>query len=134
MASPPSGKSPSTELDFRRSLLRINATVTLITTAIKYGTLVACVYLGYLSIESLAGRVTLATVGIRLLGNLRVSEGICAILTTGGIVYGVGQRRLRHKAVKHLGNAKNELEKILDPGRSSSGLTEAGGTRPEDEI
>jgi hypothetical protein len=133
MAPPPFRHETQPEPDHRLSFVRTYAIVTIVTTAIKYGALVACVGFVYLSISALAGKMTLASVGIRLLGNLKVSDGICGILTGGGILYGVGQRQLRRRAVKRLANEKNDMERILDLQRSSSGLTSTGETRPEDE-
>jgi len=131
MAAPPAN-NPQTEPDQRLSFARTYAVVTIVTTAIKYGSLVACVGFVYLSISALAGKATLANVGIRLLGNLTVSNGIMSILTGGSILYGVGQRRLRHTTVKRLAKERNDLERVVDRHRSSSGLTETGRTRPED--
>jgi hypothetical protein len=104
-----------------------------VTTAIKYGSLVACVGFVYLSISALAGKVTLASIGLSALGNIRVSDGILTVITGGSILYGVGQRKLRHRTVTRLAKDKNDRERLIDPARSSSGLTETGRTRPEDE-
>jgi hypothetical protein len=133
MVATPSAGITQAELDSKLSMMRTAAAVTIATTAIKYGALVGCVGLVYLSIAALSGRVTLASIGLNILGNLKLSEGICTALTTGSLLYGIGQRQLRHRAIKRLGNSKNELERIIDPGRSSSGLTDKGTTRPGDE-
>lgn len=79
-----------------------------------------------------AGKYTFADIGISLLGDFRVSEALIYILGVGGIIYGYGERRLRLKAIERLANRQIELEKRIDPGRSSSGLTPQGTTRPED--
>jgi len=130
----PSPATPSKiELEHGLKVARINATVTLGTTIIKYAALVACFGFIYLMTESLAGRTTLATIGLRIMGNLRVSDGISFVFGGGGVLYGVGQRQLRRRSVERLSKMKNELEQVIDQGRSSSGLTSTGTTRPEDE-
>jgi|SRR5580704_7964920 hypothetical protein len=131
--SPVLNPSERAELEFRLRLARMHVISTVLTTGIKYGALVACVGLTYLSIAALAGKTTLASFGLEVLGNIKLSQGICTILTGGSILYGVGQRQLRHRAVKRLANTKNELERIIDKGRASSGLTDTGTTRPEDK-
>jgi hypothetical protein len=93
----------------------------------------------YLSISALAGKETLANIGILgsinigLLGKLPVSDLVQSILTVGSILYGIGQRQLRHRTIKRLANERNDLERLIDRHRSSSGLTETGRTNPEDE-
>ena len=135
MVASPSKSAVATDTDFanRLSLQRTMVVASVLTTLIKCATLVACCYFVYLSIAALSGKETLANVGIKVLGNVRFSEGVCAILTGGGILYGVGQRQLRHRAVKRIGKVHSELERRFDPGRSSSGLTDSGTTRPEDK-
>src|SRR5580704_11195249 len=120
MASAPPPHIPGRTESDRISFMRTAAFVTITTTAIRCGTIVACVGLVYLSILALAGKVTLASIGVRLLGDIRVSDSIMGVLTGGSILYGVGQRQLRHRAVKRLAQEKNDLERRLDPTRSSS--------------
>lgn len=100
---------------------------------IKYGFLAVCFYLFYLSVLALAGKHTFAEIGIKILGSLRISEGILSLLALGGVSYGVGQRNLRRKNIERLSRRNQELEQRLDPNRSSSGLTLKGTTRPGDK-
>jgi hypothetical protein len=129
--TPPASRS--VDSDDRVSLLRIAAVENIVITAIRYGSLIVCAGFVYLSIAALAGKITLAKVGVQFLGNLTVSNSIMSILTGGSILYGVGQRQLRRRAIKRLAKEKNDLERLLDSRRSSSGLTETGTTRPEDK-
>jgi hypothetical protein len=111
----------------------VNAIVSVVQSLFKYAAVVACAYFAYRAVAVLAGKQTLASVGLRVLGNVQVSQGVCAVLTGGSILYGVGQRQLRHRAVKRLGKGLSLAEKMIDKGRSSSGLTDTGTTPGEDE-
>ena len=102
--------------------------------SIKYGAIVLCARYAYLATLALAGKSTFADIGFRVLGNLTISHGICYLVASGGVLYGVGQRRLRRRHIKRVEILKNNYERILNPGRTSSGLTEDGTTRPEDEL
>lgn len=79
-----------------------------------------------------AGTKTEASVVIKFLLSMSADRWIAYIFGGGGIAYGVHQRRLRRRNIKRLTGKKTELERRMDPGRSSSGLTETGKTRPED--
>ncbi len=87
---------------------------------------------GYLSISALAGHHTFADIGIRLLGNVSVNNGIAYLFGGGGIAYGVAQHRLKGSTVKALQGRIHHLETSIDPQRSSSQLTTQGETNPED--
>jgi len=134
MATPPSKKPARTELDYGLSFKRLDTFSVIIRDVIKWG---GIAYLGrctYLVIAVLAGKSTFADIGIRFLANVKVSDGIIALLIGGGWAYGFGQRQLRRRHIKHIENSKNELERLLDPKRTSSNLTDKGTTRPGDEL
>ena len=132
MGTPPANGTKA-ELDYRLSFKKIDAVVTIARAAIKYGALVACAGFLYRSIAVLSGKATLATIGLNILGNLTIQESISIVLTVGSIIYGVGQRQMRRKNIARLTERTIELEKRLDPRRTSSGLTNRGTTRPEDK-
>jgi len=127
---------PRTEADYRLSYKRIDAVVTVVKTVCMYGWPVLCTYFLYRIAAVLAGKTTLASfamsVAIAVLGNDKVMKTIYIVLTGGSIAYGAGQRRLRRREIKRHTARPRELEKLIDPGRSSSGLTSEGTTRPED--
>jgi hypothetical protein len=50
-----------------------------------------------------------------------------------GAAYGFWQRRLHRRAIAHFGPRLRKYEKLLDPDRSTTGLTEFGQTNPDDE-
>lgn len=134
MASPPPAKPPRTELDNRLSYKRIDAVIVICREVIKWGAIVLLGRYSYLSIVALAGHDTFADVAIRFLSNIRVSEGVLYLLAGGSIAYGVGQRQLRRRHIKRNVGSKNELERAIHTGRTSSDLTETGTTRPGDEL
>ncbi len=130
MASPPSAK-PRTLLDNQVSFKRLDTVSEIAKEAIKWGGLVAIAYFGYSSVVVLAGTTTSANIGIRLLGSLTVNRGLVALLTGSGWAYGLGQRSLRRKNIERVVPLKNELERIIDPKRTSSNLTPRGTTPPK---
>jgi hypothetical protein len=95
-------------------------------------------YMTYLSIAALAGKTTLAQFGMWLVTDLKATKAFSHIVTTlfgtVGVSYGIGERKLRRRNVERMGNRIQELEKIIDPTRSSSRLTSRGSTRREDAI
>lgn len=103
-----------------------------INTFFRYGALCFMTWCGYLSISALAGHHTFADIGIRLLGNVSVNNGIAYLFGGGGIAYGVAQHRLKGSTVKALQGRIHHLETSIDPQRSSSQLTTQGETNPED--
>jgi len=87
--------------------------------------------------EAFAGKTTLASFGVYLFADLKAntvfSHVVMGILGLGGAGYGLRERSLKRKEIKRLGNRVVEVEKRLDPNRTSSGLTIDGRSRPEDE-
>ena len=98
--------------------------------AIQWAGLVLIAYFFYRTLDSFAGRNTFAEIGIKILGNITVSRGIITLLTASGWVYGLGQRGLRRRSIERLAPAKNQVEGLLDPNRTSSNLTSRGTTPP----
>jgi hypothetical protein len=122
------------ELDLRYTFRfkTLDVLSTSLQAAIKWGALVCIAYLASKSIGILAGKVTLADIGIGFLANVKLSQGISYIACIGGVAYGLRERKLRRDAIQHLSGRKRDLERMIDHQRSSSGLTPRGTTRPED--
>ena len=133
MASSPPEKPPLSELEYRQSFHRREIANQIIQLAIKWGILGYIFHCLYLMVLAFAGRSTFADIGIRVFGNVKVSDGIITVLAGGGWVYGLGQRQLRRKIIKRNVPAKNALEKLLNPTRTSSNLTDVGTTPKEGE-
>jgi hypothetical protein len=99
---------------------------------IRWGTVA---YLGnkmYLAVTVLAGKTTLADIGVNFLADVRVSEGLLTALGVSATGYGISQRKLRRKTVERLQGRIIELEGKIDKERTSSRLTPTGETNPED--
>jgi len=132
MASPHSEKAPRTALDNQLSFKRLDTATTICCELFKWAALLGMGYFGYLSVGKLAGTSTFADIGVRVIGSVKVSDGIIFVLTAGGWAYGLGQRSLRRKHIQRTTTDKNELERLLDKDRTSSNLTSKGTTPPQD--
>lgn len=86
----------------------------------------------YLMVSRLAGQTTLAKIGIAFLGDIRLPNALAYAFGGGGMLYGLNERRLRHKKTETMARHSAELEKLVDPNRSTSGITPKGTTRRED--
>lgn len=87
----------------------------------------------YKSVASLAGQYTFAQIGVGFLGDFRISEGFAYLFGVGGITYGAKRHQLQQRNLERTAKRISDLEKQIDPGRSSSRLTPRGNTRPEDK-
>ena len=119
---------------FLRRLRGQEGIVSVFNNLVRWGGIVLIGRYLYLSILALAGRVTLADIGLNFLANVRVSEAVAWLLGGGGVAYGWQQRKVRKDTVERLAGRIQEKELKRDPGRTSSKLTTRGDTRPEDKI
>ena len=130
-----SKKKSAAELRIENRLLRTQNNIAAITTIfvslIRIAGAVLIARYVYLAVASLAGKSTVSDIGIKFLGNLRVSEGLAGLFGGGGTVYGLAQRKLRRDTIERLQGRIKELEREHDPNRSSSNLT-IRGTTPTD--
>jgi len=130
----PHRRPTKNELDAAVKTRRIDGVVSTIQVAIKWFSLVGIAWLFYLSIKAVAGQYTFADIGVRFIGNFKISEGLAYLFGVGGISYGYKERRLRRSTIERLAPRNAALEKALDPNRTSSKLTTKGTTSPEDSI
>lgn len=105
---------------------------TFVRLAIPWGCLLLMVYWATGSLNALAGKETFADIGIRVLGDFRVSEGVAYLFGGLGVGYGILQKLLRQRNIERLAPRIKELEQHVHPQRTSSQLTARGTTRPED--
>ena len=128
---------PMKELEFKLKSQRVDAWLRIGLSLIKYASLSFIVWRLGIAVEALAGKATLADFGVFLLTDLRVnkvfSHAVMGLVGVSGATYGVRERSSKRKEIKRLGNRVVELEKRLDPERTSSGLKRDGTSRPEDE-
>jgi hypothetical protein len=140
MARRPNRENERLRIEHRhyQILHAITALPSIANTAIKYGTFLGIAYCTYLTVDSLAGKTTLANIVFSLLTDMKVSEGVAyafgAFFGGGGIAYGEVQRRLRRKVLRDQAHRAALREQVIDPNRSSSNLTPPGDTNPEDEL
>lgn len=94
-------------------------------------------FYGKEAVIALAGKQTDANFKVdsamtwSIFSNRYASQIIFALLGSGGITYGIGQRRLYRAAVEKL-KRLNDLERSHDPNRSSSGLRVGWKNNPND--
>jgi hypothetical protein len=82
-------------------------------------------------VQSLAGKNTFADIGLKILGNVRISETVAWLFGAGGVTYAYKQKKLLKRTHAQMGERIKSLEKRLDPHRTSSHLTHEGETHPE---
>ncbi len=97
---------------------------------------IAIAYFALLAIRALAGRATSASFAlvVHWLTSERKAEVVAWIIAVVAIMYGQGERRLRKRKTRYMQQRIRDLEIRIDPGRSSSGLTESGNTRKGDQL
>lgn len=101
-------------------------------TLIRYGGVVAIVFFIYKCVDCLAGKETVANFAMDMIGSIKVNQWVAyslAALTSG---WAVGERTLRRRRTANLSKRITELEKLIDPRRSSSMLPPSGTTRSGD--
>lgn len=101
---------------------------------IKYGFLAVVAAFSYESIAVLAGKYTFADIGVKFLSDIRIANSVGYVVGAAGVAYGRRQKKLKEDTVQQLAPRIKQLETVIDPSRSSSGLTQRGRTRPEDEL
>ena len=87
----------------------------------------------YLPSKALAGKGTFADIGIKVLGDLTISQTVSYAFGIAGVAYGLRAQRLRRTATERLTERGRALEQRIDPGRTSSGLTPWGTTPKGDK-
>jgi hypothetical protein len=126
------------ELDYKLQVQRWDTGLRLGLATIKYGALCFIVWRLGIAIGALAGKATLTDFAFFLVADLKVNKIVSHLITgiagLGGVGYGLRERSQKRKEIKRLGNRVVDLEKQLDPNRTSSGLTVDGRSRPEDEL
>lgn len=122
-----------TEKDFRQRNRRALATVSIAKTLIKYGTLAFLGFCFWQVAYVLAGKTTLADIGINFLGSFTISNSVALLFGGGGVIYALRERRYRIKELQKYSKRVILLEQMIDPSRTSSNLTPKGETNPMDE-
>ena len=87
---------------------------------------------GYYAVVALAGKQTLADIGLKLLANVTFSQTLAWTGAGGATIWAMSERRLRKKIIRQKADRIKQLEEHIDRHRSSSRLMADGSTRPED--
>jgi hypothetical protein len=116
-----------------RGFRRSEGIASVINNLVRFGALAFVAWCGMQSVNALAGETTTTDIGIKILTDIRISTAVAWLFGGTGIAYGTYQRKLRRDNIERLTKRTHELERRLDPKRSSSGLTARGETPPEDE-
>jgi len=107
-------------------------------TLVRTGGAVAIVFFCREAIGDLAGKSTDSDISFTLAGFDFVADGmkpgeiVAYVVSVASILYGYLQKRLKKKIIEKMHFRTEELERKIDPKRSSSHLTSSGDTRPED--
>lgn len=115
--------------------------VSIIEIFFKYGSPVVIVWIlghfTYLSIAVLSGKNTYASFITKGLIPRIASHDVITLLGivfgVSGVGYGKLENKLRKKTLKDYNNHNAELQKRIDPERTSSELTITGDTNPKDK-
>jgi hypothetical protein len=128
----PAQRKALREIDYR--IVKAESIARVVTTIIRYGTVCFVAWTALEAVRALAGHVTLAdiTFAVRFL----VSEKKETVFSWGvgvaGFAYGWRERKFRKDDIERRSERIAELERKLDPRRSSSHLDRRGDTNPED--
>lgn len=100
-------------------------------TAIRALAAVAVAYIFRDSVTFFAGQTTKVGLELSAVGDIK----FVATISVAGLAsaWAYTERKLRHRKVETLQGRIGELERRLDPNRSTSGLTTAGKTHPRDK-
>lgn len=101
--------------------------------AIPWAGLALVTYFFSDAVGALAGKETNANLNLLGLVKVGADRWIAYMFAGGACLYGWRQRKLRGDKVQGMSSHVRALESRLDPGRSSSSLTERGETSPTDE-
>lgn len=130
--SPKSKSELAAENKYLRQKRFSDGIVSIVNNLIKWGGAVLIFRYAASTINSLAGQHTYSNIMVKLVTDMNINEWLAYSLAAGGVVYGKSQNTLRKRTIKELSERSADLERRIDPGRSTSGLTPFGDTHPED--
>jgi hypothetical protein len=136
--SPKPGKRPRKPLENTppaRSLLTpavVLSIIGLLKDALRYSFMFGIALCAYGSVREMAGKKTDADIKVGFFSKITWSDSVAVIFGGGGAAYGLAERQVRKSKVKQMAERIHALEKMIDPARTSSNLTEHGNTNPED--
>jgi len=116
----------------KRHQALIDAGQSIARTFIRWAAVVLVFWIGGRCIDSIAGKDTKFSAVVELMTKVQADRWIAYIVA--GVATGAWalERRTRQRTIKENAEYVRELEKKIDPRRSSSGLTATGKPRKED--
>ena len=117
---------------FRLASQIIDGLIALVRTGLIAAAVVALGYYFQNALVALAGKQTEASLSFSLVTKLHADRWFAYLFGASGLGYGYVQRNLRRRNIKRLTEHTEEMEKIVHPERTSSGLTPEGRTQRED--
>jgi hypothetical protein len=122
-----------TEAEYLLRAKKLEILDTAIRLIIPWGSLALIAFWVHGDVIALAGKQTLANIGLSFLGDIRVSDAVAYIFGAAGAGYGIAERTVRRRTIARLAEENTTLERLVHPERSTSHLTKRGTTRPEDK-
>src|SRR5688572_5621132 len=124
-------KKPSVqeqELRYKYSLRHrvVDHVGTILNTSTKFGFLALVFYFIRGGLIALSGQTTIANLGLTVASDLTVVDTVEAIVMSTAVIYGLWERKQRHSKTKYFANRLSQLERSIDPRRSSSKLMPSG--------
>jgi hypothetical protein len=116
----------------RKFTTTVEALTGLVRTLIRWGGVVLICWFQYRCFQAIAGKDTTFSAVVNLVAKLSIDRWIAYIVA--GLASGCWwiERRTRQRTIKEREEYIRELEKKVDPKRSTSGLTATGKPRQED--
>lgn len=121
------------DLKYQFRFKLVDATASTIQRLIPWTALVLIAYFFHSSVGQLAGKTTMADIGLNILGDIRINEALAWAIAGGSGYLAYKERKLKENTIERLTAQTKKYEQALDPRRSSSRLTSRGKTRPEDK-
>lgn len=123
-----------TELRILKKSKFAEGVVQVLLSLVRWGAIIAISRYAYLAIDSLAGKSTLADIGVNFLGSIKISIALAWSFGIGGTVYGISQTKLHRNTIKRLQSRVQDLETHINSGRSTNSRTINEETKSEDKI
>lgn len=102
--------------------------------ALRYAFYAWVVWNAYLAVKELAGKSTDASFFFQYIFSRDNDYGLPWAVALGCAMWAIFERRFRKQKTAELTARIQELEKRIDPKRTTSGLLASGDTNPRDEI
>jgi hypothetical protein len=133
VASPTPRIRGKAETEYLLRAKKLDIVDTAIRLLIPWGSLALIAFWVHGDVIALAGRQTLANIGLSVFGDIRVSDAVAYIFGAAGAGYGIAERTVRRRTIARLAGENIALEQLVHPERSTSHLTKRGTTSPEDK-